>query len=210
VPKRTEKFLPQRVQRSSEYCRVCGTTAVQQRQHHQEKHIMAKAVERKPNFPFKTCPKCGHYIHTRSKSHDACGWKDDSSPASKPLPKQAPAVQAKQAPDATNGEKLSKMEAVRRILMDHGKDSMPVEIQGYLQKQFGIKMDTGTISNYKSTILMERKKHGPPKAMKAWLPKAASAEPTDEITMSDIEAVKKLVDSMGAEKVRALAQVLAK
>jgi hypothetical protein len=42
------------------------------------------------------------------------------------------------------------------------------------------------------------------------LPKAAPVESSDEITMHDIAAVKKLVDSMGAEKVKALAQVLAK
>ncbi|MGE3808987.1 MAG: hypothetical protein AB7K24_30355 [Gemmataceae bacterium] len=27
----------------------------------------------KPNFPSKTCPKCGELIHARSQSH-SCGW----------------------------------------------------------------------------------------------------------------------------------------
>jgi hypothetical protein len=156
---------------------------------------------KKPNFPFKACPKCGHYIHTRSKSHEACGWTEASSPASKP--------QAKHAPTATNGEKLSKMEAVRRVLKEHGKETMPLDIQATLKKQYSIKMDTSTISTYKGTILKARKKIGRPKGQKAWTPKAAPAGTTDEITMSDIEAVKKLVDSIGSDKVKALAQVLA-
>ncbi len=67
-------------------------------------------------------------------------------------------------------------------------------------------MEPSVISNYKSTILKERKKHGRPKVPKAWTTKPES---TGEINMSDIEAVKMLVDSMGAEKVKALAQVLA-
>jgi len=159
-------------------------------------------MSKKISFPNRACPNCGKPIHIRSKSHEACGWTEASSPASK--------TQAKHAPTATNGEKLSKMEAVRRILKEHGKETMPLDIQSHLKKQYSIQMDASTISNYKSTILKERKKHGRPKGQKPWTPKAAPAGSMDEITMSDIEAVKKLVDSMGSDKVRALAVVLGK
>src|SRR5271170_2978381 len=119
---------------------------------------MAKAAEKKPNFPSKLCPKCGKFIHTRSKSHEACGWTEASSPASKPQAKDSPtatngAKPSKPAPTATNGEKLSKMEAVRRVLKEHGKETMPLDIQATLKKQYSIKMDTSTISTYKGTIL---------------------------------------------------------
>jgi hypothetical protein len=172
---------------------------------------MAKNI----TFPNRACPKCGKPIHIKTKEHD-CGWTADSSAkashAGKPQAKQAPTATNGQKPSkaATNGEKLSKMEAVRRVLKDQGKDTMPLDIQSQLNKQYHIKMDTGTISNYKSTIMKERKKPAQLKAPKAWTAKAAPAMTTDEITVSDIEAVKKLVDSMGAEKVKALAKVLAK
>ncbi len=173
---------------------------------------MAKAAETKPNFPFKACPKCGHYIHTRSKSHEACGWTDSASSPSQSQAKHTPAVinDQKASKAAANGEKLSKMEAVRRVLKEHGKKTMPLDIQSHLQQQYQIKMDTGMISNYKNTILKDRKKPGRPKAPRAWSPKTVPVESTGDITMSDIEAVKKLVDRMGSEKVRALARVLAK
>lgn len=168
---------------------------------------MAKSI----TFPNRACPKCGEAIHIKTKQHD-CGWTAEgiakSSPAAKP--------QAKHAPTATNGQKvskgetLSKMEAVRRVLKDRGNEAMPLDIQSILQKEYRIKMNTGTISNYKNTILKERKKPSQPKAPRAWTAKASPVESSDEITMSDIEAVKKLVDSMGADKVKALAKVLAK
>jgi hypothetical protein len=170
-------------------------------------------MAKKITFPNRACPKCGKAIHIKSKSHD-CGWSADgnaeASSARKTSPKPAATNSQKVSTATTNGEKLSKMEAVRRVLTEHGRGTMPIDMQGYLQKQYSIKMDTGTISNYKSTILKDRKKAGPAKAPKAWLPKAVPVESPDDITMSDIEAVKKLVDSMGADKVKALAQVLAK
>jgi hypothetical protein len=174
--------------------------------------IMAKAAEKKPNFPFKACPKCGNYIHTRSKSHEACGWKEGASPASKLQAKHAPTATngIKVSKTATNGVKLSKMEAVRRVLKEHGKDTMPLDIQTHLKKQYSIMMDAGVISNYKSTILKKWKKPDRPKAQQAWTAKTAPVNVADEITIGDIEAVKKLVDRMGADKVRELAQVLGK
>src|SRR5580704_17582311 len=81
-------------------------------------------MAKKISFPNRACPKCGKPIHIKSKQHD-CGWTAEgsakASPASKP--------QAKHSPTATNGEKLSKMEAVRRVLKEHGKDTMPLDIQ---------------------------------------------------------------------------------
>jgi hypothetical protein len=172
---------------------------------------MAKKIA----FPNRACPKCGKAIHIKTKQHD-CGWKAEGSAEASPATK----LQAKHSPTATNGqklskpaptgEKLSKMEAVRRILKEHGKETMPLDIQTMLKKEYKITMDVSVISNYKGTILKAKKKIGRPKGPKAWSPKTAPDQSTGEITMSDIEAVKTLVDSIGADKVKALAQVLAK
>lgn len=35
---------------------------------------MATNNPKKPNFPAKTCPKCGALIHARLHRHEACGW----------------------------------------------------------------------------------------------------------------------------------------
>jgi len=71
----------------------------------------------------------------------------------------------------------------------------------------GVKKETTT----SSTILSGAGKKGRPAKRKGGRPKAAAATGTaGGITMHDIEAVKSLVDRMGAEKVKQLAQVLAK
>jgi hypothetical protein len=170
------------------------------------------ASPKKPNFPSKLCPKCGKYIHAKAKSHPECGWTMAATPVAAPQPKHSPAATngEKLGKAATNGEKLSKMEAVRRVLREHGKDTMPVAIQDHLKKQYSIKMEAGVISNYKSNILKERKKMGRPKGTTVAGPKAAPSVATTEITLEDIRAVKHLADRLGAEKVKELAGVLAK
>jgi ribosomal protein L11 len=160
------------------------------------------AEQKKPNFPSKLCPKCGKYIHAKAKSHPECGWTMTSSPATTPQPKHSPT--------ATNGEKLSKMEAVRRVLKEHGKDTMPVAIQDHLKKQYSIKMEASVISNYKSTILNQKKKVGRPKTSKSAPIAVAAVVSTAEISLEDIRAVKHLADRIGVEKVKELAAVLAR
>ena len=66
---------------------------------------------------------------------------------------------------ATDGKKISKMDAVRQILTESGNDTMPAAIQDQLKKTFKIKMELPTISNYKSVILKGagKKKLGRPK-----------------------------------------------
>ena len=97
------------------------------------------AMAKKPNFPSKTCPKCGKLIRARSHSHPECGWVMASN--------SAPVAVAKPA----------------------GK---------------------------------RKKKLGRPKKVVA----AGGAS----ISLDDIRAVKELAEKIGAEKVKQLAQVLAK
>lgn len=154
----------------------------------------------KISFPNRPCPKCGKPIHIKSKSHEACGWKAGLTASSKTTPAK---------PMATEGSgSLSKMEAVRRILASSGKDTMPLEIQGLLKKQFNIKMDPTVISNYKSSILRQgsKKKMGRPKGQTAVHSTRANGA---SISIEDILAVKELAEKLGADKLRQLAEVLA-
>ncbi|OAI40996.1 hypothetical protein AYO40_00510 [Planctomycetaceae bacterium SCGC AG-212-D15] len=155
-------------------------------------------------FPNRACPKCGKAIHIRAKEHD-CGWKANG--AAKSSPKTKPAKTAA----AANGS-ISKMEAVRRVLSESGNDTMPIDIQGQLKKKFNIKMDPGVISNYKSTIIKvgKRKKLGRPKGRKLGRPPGAKTSTASSISIDDILAVKTLAEKIGVDKLRQLADVLAK
>lgn len=162
----------------------------------------------KITFPNRACPKCGKAIHIKTRSHE-CGWKADSSVAK---PK---ATSAKTA--SSNGKGMSKMEAVRRVLAESGKDTKPLDIQDQVKKQFKIKMDPDTISNYKGIILRKgsgKKKMGRPKGRKTGRPAAAhapvKASVSASISLDDIRAVKELAEKLGAEKLRQLAEVLTK
>ncbi|OAI39929.1 hypothetical protein AYO40_05285 [Planctomycetaceae bacterium SCGC AG-212-D15] len=158
-------------------------------------------------FPNRACPKCGKPIHVRVKAHE-CGWKADG--ATKSSLKARPAKHA-----AANGS-ISKMEAVRRVLSESGNDTMPIDIQSQLKKDFNIKMDPSVISNYKSTIIRlggRKKKLGRPKGRKLGRPagtrSSIKASPSSSITIADIQAVKALAERLGADKLRQLADVLA-
>jgi hypothetical protein len=105
------------------------------------------------------------------------------------------------------------MEAVRRILASSGKDTMPLEIQGLLKKQYNIKMDTATISTYKGTILRKGpgKKMGRPNGSKNGQTAVHSTVRASgaSISIEDILAVKELAEKLGADRLRQLAEVLA-
>jgi hypothetical protein len=147
-------------------------------------------------FPNYACPKCGKPIHIKKKSHD-CGWKAEATVSKA---KSAPAKKA--GPNGT----ISKMEAVRRVLATSGPDTMPLEIQTQLKKEFNIKMDPTVISTYKSSILRK----GPiKKAGKPGRPAAPAKSLSGNISFEDIRAVKALADRIGIEKLRQLADVLA-
>lgn len=108
---------------------------------------------------------------------------------------------------------ITKAEAVRQTLAELGNDAKPLQIQDHLKTKFGMDMATSVISNYKSVLLKrargKKARRGSPKAQaEAAAPNHVS--PPDGIRLEDIRAVKQLVDQMGAEKVRQLAEVLAK
>ena len=110
---------------------------------------------------------------------------------------------------AANGKQLSKMECVRRVIKKMGIDVKPLEIQDRLKKKYQLDMSTSVISTYKNNVKKELKsKGGHPKKQKGRSTSPAGA--ISEITLQDIQAVKTLVDRIGAQKLRELAGVFAK
>jgi hypothetical protein len=114
---------------------------------------------------------------------------------------------------------VNKMEAARQVIAKHGKDTMPVEIVKFAKAEHGVDLSPDVASNYKSAVLRELGRGGKRKVKRGRKPgrkpaaaPAAAAPRTggDGISLEDIAAVKKLCDTLGAEKVQQLAQVLAK
>lgn len=110
---------------------------------------------------------------------------------------------------------VNKMQLVKEVLDTSGKNTMPLDIQKAVKNKHGIDMSTSLISNYKHHLLGKAGK-GKAKGVQkpgrkpATLASRAGNNGVGGISLQDIEAVKKLVDQIGAEKVRQLAQVLAK
>jgi hypothetical protein len=113
---------------------------------------------------------------------------------------------------------VSKLEAVRQVIKKHGKGVMPTEIVKLVKEEHGANISTDVASNYKSTALKQlalkstgrrKGKRGPKPGWKTAAANGAKAVNGGAITVEDISAVKKLVDQIGAEKVKQLSQVLA-
>lgn len=120
---------------------------------------------------------------------------------------------------------INKMDCVRQTLAELGNDAQPKDIQDHLKKKFDLDMDTKMISTYKSSILRDAAK----KSGIIRQPAAPAPEPTPApsktpappkasprvggtnggISVEDIRAVKGLVEKLGAEAVKELAEVLA-
>lgn len=130
------------------------------------------------------------------------------------MPKGYPKAKASQTATA-NGQTISKMEAMRQVLDAYGTKIKPLEIKDHLKKQFSIDMDTKVISSYKTSILSKKKgkKGKKVRGSQATTPQTSPAAPVSRsggITLDDIRAVKELADRLGADKLRQLAEVLAK
>jgi hypothetical protein len=101
---------------------------------------------------------------------------------------------------------ITKMDAVRQALNELGRNAMPRDIQKHIREKHGVHMEPAMISNYKSSL-----KGG----NKSALLRRSAARPRAAVSgggfsMRDIEAVKQVMDKIGADKVQQLAQVLGK
>lgn len=106
----------------------------------------------------------------------------------------------------TDAKGLSKLEGVRRALAALGYDATPAGIQAYLKKEYGIAMETGLISNYKSSI----KSSGKSAVMRKPAGRPAAKSKAGAISVDDVRAVKELADRIGAEELKQLAEMLAR
>jgi hypothetical protein len=108
---------------------------------------------------------------------------------------------------------ISKMDAVRKAIRELGKDAMPGKIQEFVKDKFGLEMTMAHVSNYKSVISKKKKKG---KKAAALAPAASASAPAPmkpapavaKLTLSDIEAVKKLVGRVGEENLKSLVGLL--
>jgi hypothetical protein len=127
-------------------------------------------------------------------------------------------------PKGTKAGGVNKLGAVREVIKKHGKDVMPTEIVKLVKTEHGADISVDVASNYKSTALKQlglkgtgkrKGKRGPKPGWKLAKATANGAPAVTHtkgggISLEDIGAVKKLVDQIGAEKVKQLALVLAK
>jgi hypothetical protein len=124
-----------------------------------------------------------------------------------------PADGAAKSGGRKKGKGVNKMQCVREALAELGNDAQPKDIQDFLKRKFGLDMNTKFISTYKGSILREAAKKGGAGrrlAARAPAPKASLkvAGRNGGIGVEDIRAVKGLVDKIGAEAVKELADVL--
>lgn len=109
---------------------------------------------------------------------------------------------------------MTKAEAVRQTLAKLGNDVKPNDIVNHVKTAFGLDMSYDMASTYKSAAL--KKAGGKRRGRKPGRKPAVDAAPTNgrraggSISLADIQAVKELADRLGADKVRQLAEVLAR
>jgi hypothetical protein len=108
----------------------------------------------------------------------------------------------------------TKREAVERALASLGRDAKPKRIQVFVKERFGIDMSPDHISNYKSDI---RRRKGKKRKGKGGRPAAAPTAPAagprtapGAIPLADIDLAKGLVERLGAKRLHALIDVLAR
>jgi hypothetical protein len=104
----------------------------------------------------------------------------------------------------SNDTVITKTEAVKRALVELGQDAKPLELQKHIKTQFGIHMEPQHISNYKSSF----KSAGKSALIRKPASRRAPAAAGGGISLEDIRAVKQVVEKIGADKVRQLAEVL--
>ena len=111
------------------------------------------------------------------------------------------------APRSGQANGLTKKEAVERALAELGRDAQPLAIQQHIKERYGLDMERSHISNYKTNLLKQRRTTARKPGGRVVAPPHAAA---NGFSLDEIRAVKEIVDRIGAEKVRQLAEALAK
>jgi hypothetical protein len=103
---------------------------------------------------------------------------------------------------------VSKMDAVRGALKKLGRKAKPQDIQVFIRSEFNVDMEPLLISNYKSHLIRKAAKRRR-KMLKSAVA-AAPAPVAGGYSLGDIQAVRQVIQQIGADKVQELAAVLAK
>jgi hypothetical protein len=117
---------------------------------------------------------------------------------------------------------MTKKEAVRQALADLGPDAKPTQLQDHIKKKFSIDMTRGHIAVTKREIRNaaagKKKTRGKAKKTPAqgWAARQVEAAPlaraegaTQRVGLDDVEAVKGLLDRLGASSLRRLIDLMA-
>jgi hypothetical protein len=133
------------------------------------------------------------------------------------------ASQTKAAPEARSESGLTKREAVRRVLEQHGKKTMPPDICKYVKEQYGLDLTVAHASNIKSTLGKKRrgrrrggrrlaagKAQAESPAESTAVAKSSNSKGQGGLSVQDVETVKALVRRVDAGALHSLIDVLKK
>jgi protein-disulfide isomerase-like protein with CxxC motif len=109
---------------------------------------------------------------------------------------------------------LSKTEAIKRAFAALGRDAKPAAVIEHVKKSYGLDVSAQTVSNLKARLAKKtgatgKRRGRPPKARSGASRAAAPRRAMAGVSLEDIRAVKALVDRIGADTVRLVAEVLA-
>jgi hypothetical protein len=115
---------------------------------------------------------------------------------------------------------MTKMEAVRQVMAEFGKEIKPLQIRDVLKERFNIDISPDVASNYKKELIRrasgkKRRKKGK-RGRAAAVAQAAPSAPvaaagkkvSGTITPADVRAVRDLVDRVGAATLRDLLEAM--
>ncbi len=103
----------------------------------------------------------------------------------------------------TGSGRINKMDCVRKALASLGNDAKPKAIKDFLDREFGLQMNTKMISTYKGSIAKNAARQSG--VLRA---PAARSVAAGGLGVEDVRAVKRLADQLGADRVRELLDVL--
>lgn len=103
-------------------------------------------------------------------------------------------------PKGSGGEKVNKMALVRAAIPELGGDPSPQELHDHILATHGVDIPNNVLSNYKSVIKSKGAGGGTGRRGR----RAGGGG----IQVADLEAVRGLVDRLGADQVKQLVDVL--